>query len=118
MSNGTRPKVTSITVKFDNNMEKTYTAANGYMPVALFWSDETVVSILGSYYDGLTTPHMMTYEKLLQHFGKIRADAICPNGPGHLVEIRKDTVITIWNMPNQTTMLGIISKDPDCDIGG
>lgn len=118
MSNGTRSQVTSITVKFDDGTEKTYPDANGYMPVALFWSDDAVVKILGSYYDGLKPPHTMTYENLVTHFGTIRANAGCPSGPGTTVALNTSVVTTIWNTPNPPTLLKIMSKDPGCDIGG
>jgi hypothetical protein len=116
MSNGTiRPRVTKITVEFDDFSTKTYPDANGYMPVALFWSDDVVANILGAYYDGLTTKRQMTHEKLVTQFGKVRADAVCP---GTSVELNKTVVTTIWNTPNPPTLLGIMSKDPGCDIGG
>jgi hypothetical protein len=117
MSNGTRPQVKSITVRFDDGTEKTYPDANGYMPVALFWSDDVVANILGSYYDRLATPHRMTYENLEKHFGKVRADAVCP-GPGNTVDLNTSVVTAIWNTPNPPTLMQIMSKDPGCDIGG
>jgi hypothetical protein len=120
MSNGTHPLITNITVTYNDGTEvqKTYPDASGYMPVALFWSDDVVANILGEYYNRLTTPHQETYESLEKHFGPIRAKAVCPGGAGTSVAITKDIVTTIWNMPNQTHMLVLMSKDPSCDIGG
>ncbi|MCX6584067.1 MAG: hypothetical protein NT166_28160 [Candidatus Aminicenantes bacterium] len=117
MSNGARPQVTKITVEFDNAPPKIY-PDNGYMPVALFWSDDVVANILGSYYDRLATPHKMTYERLVQQFGPVRAIAACPAGPGASVDLTQKVVTDIWNMPNPPTLLGVMSKDPGCDIGG
>ncbi|MDQ1349782.1 MAG: hypothetical protein QG657_83 [Acidobacteriota bacterium] len=118
MSNGTRSQVTGITVRFNDGTEKTYPDANGYMPIALFWSDDAVANILGAYYDGLIPPHRMTYESLVTHFGPIRANAVCPAGPGNSVDLNKNVVTTLWNMPNQSNLIKIMSKDPSCDIGG
>jgi len=117
MSNGTRSQVTGITVRFADGSTKTY-PDNGYMPVALFWSDDVVANILGPYYDRLDTPHKMTYDNLVKHFGPVRAIAACPGGPGASVDLNKNVVTAIWNMPNPPTLLGVMSKDPGCDIGG
>lgn len=118
MSNGTRSQVTGITVRFSDGTSKTYPDEKGYMPIALFWSDDAVVNILGAYYDGLTPPHKMSYDNLVTQFGPIRAIAVCPGGPGASVDLNKSVVTTIWNTPNQTTLPRIMSKDPNCDIGG
>lgn len=122
MSNGTRPTITSITVTYKDDAgterQKTYPDVNGYMPIALFWSDDAVTNILGSYYDHLAVPHVMTYENLEKHFGPIRAKAVCPGGTGSTVDLNSSIVTTIWNTPNPPTLLQIMSKDPGCDIGG
>lgn len=117
MSNGTRKQVTKITVEFNDGTKKTY-PDNGYMPVALFWSDHSVIDILGSYYNYVNTDHQMTYEKLEKHFGPIRAIAVCPDGPGKSVVLDKRMIEKIWTTPNQVLLPPLMSKDPGCDAGG
>jgi hypothetical protein len=117
MSNGNRKKVSKVTVEFNDGTKKTY-PDNGYMPVALFWSDHSVIDILGSYYDSVKTDHQMTYEKLQDHFGATRAIAVCSDGPGKSVTVDKKMIEEIWNTPNQALLPPLMSKDPGCDAGG
>ena len=126
MSNGTRKQVTKITVEFNDGTKKTY-PDNGYMPVALFWSDHSVIDILGSYYDGLTTSRQMKHPDMKKHFGPIRTDKVFNDPQNQVstdpqgrkqVRLTKRVIEEIWNTPNQVLLPPLMSKDPGCDPGG
>jgi hypothetical protein len=123
MSNGTRKKVTRITVEFDDGSRRVYPDDVGYMPVALFWdgddpANDSGIKILGAYYDGLAAsgnPHEMTYDRLERNFCRPIADAVCK--PGASVELTTSVIDKIWRTACNP-LLGIISKQPGCDAGG
>lgn len=118
MSNGNRPGVKKITVEFTEGDPKVYSVEKGNMPEALFWSNRSVIDILGSYYDSVNTNHQMTYENFEKYFGAKRALAVCPGGTGSSVILNKQKIDTIWNTTNPDLLLPLMSKVPDCDIGG
>ncbi len=109
MSNGTRPKVTKVTVEFDTGVTKTYLDTQENMPIGLFWEDASVDDILAEFYaDG--AGHTMTYDELKTHFGEVRAQAV--GQPGQTVTITRDVVKTIWRTADNGDMLGIMAKIP------
>lgn len=114
MSNGTRPKVTKITVEFDTLAPKVYPTVQGIMPIGLFWEDESVDPILAEFY-GDGAGHTMTYDELKANFGEVRALAV--GQPGQTVTISRDVVKTIWRTEDNGELLGIIAKIPRTAIG-
>jgi len=114
MSNGTRPKVTKITVEFDNGATNVYPVVHGVMPIGLFWEDASVDLILAEFY-GDGAGHTMTYDELKAHFGEVRARAV--GQPGQTVTITRDVVKTIWRTADNGELLGVIAKLPRTTIG-
>lgn len=114
MSNGTRPKVTKITVEFDSGATKTYLSTQTDMPMGLFWEDASVDQILAEFY-GDGAGHTMTYDELKAHFGETRAQAV--GQPGQTVTISRDVVKTIWRTADNGELLGLIAKIPRTAIG-
>ncbi len=124
MSKGTtkRPKVTKITVVFDDGSQKIYSRDDGNFPVALFWGNENPgevsgIDVLGAFYKYVKKDKKTTHAKLKAKFGKVRADAVCPD-PTKDVTLTQQVIEKIWKTENPGTLPGTMSKDPDCDIGG
>lgn len=120
MSNGTRKQVVRVMVAFDDGTTRVYPDDTGYMPVALFWGDGagSGIDIVGKYYDALAalgTPRIMAHTDLVSKFCTPIADAVCPSGSS--IPLDHTVIDTIWKTPCNP-LIGLISKDPGCDIGG
>ncbi len=117
MSIGERPKVTKIGVEFDDGTQRSFPYADGTMPLALFWEDETVIDILGEFYGNGSGSHEMTYDELVTYFGKWRAETICQ--PGQTIVLTKEKIETLWTTPGDDgKLLGLMSKLPRTKCAG
>ena len=119
MANPTRPRVTKITVEFDNGATtKTYPDENGYMPAGLFWENGTFkgTDILGAYYKYVKTDKWMEKKDLEKQFGADRAAKVLKGKDK--INLTQEVVDEIWGTTNNDdTLPGVLSKDPACDVG-